>query len=469
MAKFFKYKSLDEIREDVRRLGLSIEFSDELERIFEPVSLFGRRAGNAMTVQPMEGCDGTLDGRPDELTFRRYQRFSRGGAKVIWGEATAVTEDGRANPRQLWINDNTWEDFARLADLMRREHKNRFRHVDDFIIGLQLTHSGRWSHRRPVIAVHNPLIDPFTFIDKKKRVSIPEDYPVISDDELQRLEDAFVHAARLAQKAGFDFIDLKQCHSYLLNELLGARTRDGAYGGPFENRTRFIRNVVSRIREEAPGLALASRINIYDGIPWVCDARTRTGSPVTLEKPPTDGFGIDPSNAFEIDYTEPIRLIRMLKDLGVDFFNLSMGSPYYNAHIGRPYEKPAPDMYEAPEHPLIGVDRHFRATSTIKAALPDAVVVGTGYSWLRFFFPHAAEANIRNNRVNFAGLGRGALAYPDFAADLMEKGELNRKKVCLAVSFCTALMRRKDNELGQFPAGCVPRDPVYTKIWHGNE
>ena len=173
------------------------------------------------------------------------------------------------------------------------------------------------------------------------------------------------------------------------------------------------------------------------------------------------GFGTDAERPLEPDLAEPLRLIGLLRDMGVVMVNVTMGSPYYNPHIGRPFERPPVDGYQPPEHPLVGVARHFRAAAAVQQAYPDLVVVGTGYSWLRHYAALAGEANVQAGRVSMMGLGRGALAYPDFAADLMERGEMSDRKACLGVSYCTALMRAKNNELGQFPTGCVPRDPLY--------
>jgi hypothetical protein len=65
--------------------------------------------------------------------------------------------------------------------------------------------------------------------------------------------------------------------------------------------------------------------------------------------------------------------------------------------------------------------------------------------------------------VTLVGLGRGALAYPDFAADVVAHGAMERDKSCIGVSYCTALMRAKHNELGQYETGCVPRDRLYAE------
>ncbi len=461
MAGYFTYKSLADLQKAVHELGLDIDFEPELQRILQPVEAGDRRLGNALAIHPMEGCDAEPDGTPGELTRRRYLRFAAGGAKLIWCEATAITPSGRANPRQLWLHAENWQAYARLLQEIRATHRREFGDDADLLIGLQLTHSGRWSYKKPVIAVHDPAVDAAT--RRRSSRGLPPDYPIISDDELERLEDDFVTAAELAHRAGFDFVDLKQCHTYLLNELLGARSRPGRYGGSWENRTRFIRNVVGKIRDRVPQLLLASRINMYDGVPWRVDNRSGRTAPVPGAG--QNAFGVEPTNPLEPDLREPIALVRLLLQKGVRLFNLSMGSPYFSPHLGRPFEKPAPGTYAAPEHPLRGVARHFHCTAAIKANVAQAVIVGTGYSYLRQFFPYAAEANLRRRRVDLVGLGRGAIAYPDFAADLMRRGRLDPKKVCLTVSLCTALMRATHPQSGQAPAGCVPRDRLYARIY----
>lgn len=448
MSRYFTYRSLDDLREDIAARGVDVRLEDRIERLFEPISIGRLTAGNRLAVHPMEGCDGTLDGRPDELTFRRWGRFGAGGAKLIWGEATAVVPEARANPRQLLLTEATAPDFQRLQTTARQAHRDRFGRDDDVVIGLQLTHSGRWSYPEPLVARHSPTLDPLKHIAAGA--------PLLDDAHLERLEDAYVRAAVLARDAGFDFVDIKQCHSYLLNELLAARDRPGQYGASFENRTRFIRNVVARIRDAAgDDLVLATRLNVYDG-PRFSDA----GEPVV--DPNERGFGVG-ADGVSPDLSEPLRLIGMLREAGVAMVNVTLGSPYFNPHIGRPFERAPVDGYTPPEHPLEGVARHFALTGEVQRASPDLVVVGTGYSWLRHYAAAAGEANVRDGRVSIMGLGRGALAYPDFAADLVANGAMTDRKSCIGVSYCTALMRAKNHELGQFPAGCVPRDPLYAE------
>lgn len=450
---------------DVGKHQVDITFEEHLNAIRKPVRIGNRTIGNSLGIHPMEGCDGTLDGEPDDLTFRRWERFGSGGAKLIWGEATAVVSDGLANPRQLLLTEKNLLAFAKLLALTRAAHREAFGRDDDLLIGLQLTHSGRYSYRKPLITYHHPHADKVTYLDKKRGIIIPVDYPTVTDDYLERLEDEFVHAARRVYELGFDFVDIKQCHTYLLNELLGARTRKGKYGGHFVNRTRFIRNVLDKIRGElGDKLILASRINAFDGVPHEKDPETGVGKPMPFDTPYEYNFGVDHYNPLKENLMEPLELVRMMRERGVSLVNVSMGSPYYNMHYGRPFEHSPVDGYIPPEHPLVGIDRHFRITAAIQQAFPDLAVVGTGYSWLRQFLICAAESNLRRKRVTIVATGRGAIAYPDYAADAMKDGKLKPSNVCIAVSHCTNLMRSKHNELGQFPTGCVPRDPLYAQV-----
>lgn len=463
--KYFAYKNLEDLQNDCKKLNVDITFEDNLDAVRKPVKIGNRTIGNAIGIHPMEGCDGTLDGKPDELTFRRWERFGHGGAKLIWGEATAVTAEGLANPRQLLLTEENMPDFEALLKGARAAHRAVYGRDDDLLIGLQLTHSGRYSYRKPIIAYHHAQADQATYLDKKNGILLPPDYPVVTDDYLERLEDMFVEAVKRVYTLGFDFVDLKQCHTYLLNELLGARTRDGKYGGDFENRTRFIRNVLGKIRSElGDKIVLASRLNAYDGIPYKKDPATGVGIPVPFTTPYSYSFGVDRYDPLKEDLTEPLQLVKILMDLGVKMVNVSMGSPYYNMHIGRPFEHAPIDGYIPPEHPLIGIDRHFRITGAIQQAFPDLVVVGTGYSWLRQFLINAGESNIRRKRVTIVATGRNAIAYPDYAHDAMTIGKLKSSNVCIAVSHCTNLMRSKNNDLGQYPTGCVPRDTIYAEI-----
>ncbi len=461
-AAFFAYKTFEDLKNHISDLHLNIPLEPTLEKILQPVTVADRTVGNALAIHPMEGTDSELNGEPGELTFRRWKRYAAGGSKLFWGEATSVTDEGRANRRQLYLTPQTYDSFARLVEQTRAEHRKAWGDDTDFLLGLQLTHSGRWSFQKPLLAAHNPIVDFVTSVNRGKQVRVDNSYPLLTDDYLEALEGKFVSAAVLSQKAGFDFVDIKECHTYLLDELLGARSREGRYGGSWENRTRFIRNVVTKIRDAAPGLLIATRFNAFDGIPHLPqDVTERLLRSVKI----VNGFGINLQNPAEMDLTEPLKFVSELKSLGVKIVSVSLGSPYFNPHLERPMEKPAVGGYPPPEHPLYGIARHFESTAAIQKANPDLTVLGAGYSWLRHFFVYAAEANLRAGRVSIVGTGRGSLAYPDMVKDLLATGRLNPRKACIADSHCTDLMRAKGNEMGQFAAGCATRDPLYAKLY----
>ncbi len=467
MARYFKFKSADEVTAEARALGHEITLSPDLAPLFEPLRIGPLTAGNRLLVQPMEGCDGTLDGQPDELTFRRYRRFGGGGAKVVWGEATAICDAGRANPRQLLAAEHTAGGLEKMLLECRQAHRESCGNDSDLVVGLQLTHSGRYSHRQPLLATHDALLDPCT-LDRRTGRYVDTSYPLLTDDDLKRLEDQFVEAAKLAARIGYDFVDLKQCHRYLLSELLAATNRPGDYGGSLENRARLVRNVVGRIRSEIPTLIVATRINCYDGIPYRGhgEGENFVGRPCPHELPLVTAFGTDRNNHLAEDLAEPLAVVRSLRDWGVSLINVSLGNPYSNPHVLRPAEFPPVDGYHAPEHPLIGVARHFRIARQIQAAVPEIPVVGSGYSWLQEFAPQAAAANVAAGHVALAGFGRATLSHPDFARALADGGTLDRKRICRTFSYCTALMRAKQHPLGQYPTGCPPFDKeVYGPIW----
>jgi NADPH2 dehydrogenase len=453
--KHFTYKNLEELRRAADSLGARhVQLEDDRDeirrRLSQPVMVGSLRVGNSIAIHPMEGCDSTPGGHPDELTVRRYRRFAAGGAKLVWFEATAVREDGRANARQLWINRHTVSDFARLNELIRRTHRQRWGSDDDLLVPVQLTHSGRYSVPRRSIVYHNPFID--------KKSATPSDYPVIADDELERLEDDYVSAARWVVEAGFAAIDLKVTHGYLLSEMTGAKTREGRYGGPLENRLRFIGNVIGKIRAALPArLLICLRLGCFDSVPYF-RAESGVGVPCDYPAPYPYGFGVDPDDPLREDLTEVKEAISKFRDWGVSLINVSLGCPYYNPHVGRPFEKPDDGNYDPPEHPLLGVDRHFRIAGELQRSFPDLPMVGSGYSWLQKYTINAGARNLAEGNIRFVGIGRGALAYPDFAADALGKGALDERRVCKTLTFCTYLMRQKNHPLGQFPTGCPPFD-----------
>jgi 2,4-dienoyl-CoA reductase-like NADH-dependent reductase (Old Yellow Enzyme family) len=401
--------------------------------------------GNRFAIQPMEGWDGTTEGRPTELTFRRWRRFGASGAKLIWGgEAVAVCHAGRANPNQLAINKHSQTDLRNLRETLVAEHERATRSIANLLVGLQLTHSGRYSqpnaHKRPEprILYHHPLLD--------SRLGLNADYPLLTDHEIREIIEQFQQAAAIAAESGFDFVDIKHCHGYLGHEFLSAHTRGGDYGGSFDNRTRFLRETVAAVRAAAPQLMIGVRISAFDTIPF--DASTS-------DRPYRWGFGVNPLSPTEIDLTETVQFLSLLSSLGIKLVNITAGSPYYNPHIQRPAIYPPSDGYAPPEDPLAGVARQMHVTRLLKTQFPELIIVGSAYSYLQDFLPHVAQAAVREGWTDCVGLGRMVLSYPTLPLAVISGRELERKKICRTFSDCTSAPRNG------LPSGCYPLDDFY--------
>lgn len=417
-----------------------------------PYTYRDRELTNRFAILPMEGWDGTRDGQPSDLTRRRWRRFGISGAKLIWGgEAVAVRRDGRANARQLLINEAT----VGALDELRRElllaHAEQFGAADAPLVGLQLTHSGRFcrpnsAKLEPLTLYRHPLLD--------EKFHLEDDSRVMTDGDIERLIEDFGRAAVLAQRAGFDFVDIKHCHGYLGHEFLSAVDRGGNYGGSFANRTRFLREIVALIRDMAPGLDIAVRLSAVDWAPFRA-GEERIGEPaLQADEPYRYAFGGD-GTGIGYDLREPLQFLELLRELDIQLVCVTAGSPYYNFHIQRPAIFPPSDGYLLPEDPLVGVARQIKVTSQLKRSFPDLTIVGSGYSYLQDWLPNVAQAALRAGMTDFVGLGRMALSYPELPADLLSGRGLQRKRICRTFSDCTTAPRNG------LVSGCYPLDDFY--------
>lgn len=426
----FRYKTLDDVKRDCEALGISLPFSEDLTPLAQPFDVKGERIRfkNAVAIHPMEGFDSEPDGAPSELTRRRYLRFADSDAGLYWFEAVAISEESRSNSRQLWINEGNVDAYKRLIDELHAR-------TGGAPIICQLTHSGRFSRPEnkpaPIISYHNPVLN--------KPFNIPAEHPVVTDEYLDGLVPQYLTAARLAKQAGFDGVDIKACHRYLMSELLSAYTRDGRYGGAYENRTRLYRDVIAGVKaEHGESLTVATRLGVHDGI----------GYPY--------GFGDDREDPSLFDPSEAIRLIDDIHKLGVNLINITMGTPYYNPHVNRPYCRGG---YEPPEHPLVGIARMINGAGLLQKRFPGITFIGTGYTFLRQLAPYLAAGAVGSGMISAAGFGRMAFAYDGFAKDLIA-GDMKPNKCCVTCGKCTELMRAFTT------TGCPVRDSeVYAPIY----
>jgi len=450
VVRFTQVKKLDTFERFVghlETLGVHVPADPEVDpggALASPVSITDGSAGvlcapNRFAVLPMEGWDGTTDGRPTELVRRRWSRFGTSGCGLVWGEATAVRLDGRANPNQLVLDESTVDDIAALRRLL----------APDQVAGLQLTHSGRFARPdgspAPRTAYAHPVLD--------ERVGASR-ADVFTDDELDELVIAYVDAAVLARQAGFDFVDIKHCHGYFLHELLSARDRPGRYGGDLEGRTRFLRSVVAGIRARVPDLALAMRLSIFDFMPYTAGPGGVGVPDGSSPSPYPYAFGGDGTGA-GIDLTETHELLDRCEALGIGLLSTTAGSPYYNPHVQRPAYFPPSDGYEPPEDPLVGVARQLAATAAIARDHPNIAVVGSGYSYLQDWLAHVAQAVVAGGGASMIGLGRMVLSYPDLPVDVLAGRAMQTRMVCRTFSDCTTAPRNG------LVSGCYPLDPFY--------
>lgn len=422
----------------------------------QPARLFGRALDNRFACHPMEGWDGDAAGRPSELTLRRWRRFGASGAALIWGgEAYAVRADGRANANQLCSASDP--DPARSLAALLGELRAGAAEAGlgkPQVVGLQLTHSGRFARPQgapaPRTVFRHPLLE--------RKYPHDAEHALLTDGELEGIAEAYVAAARLAQQAGFDFVDLKACHGYLMHETLAARERPGPYGGDFAGRTRLLLRLIAAVRAACPGLGIGVRLSLGDTLPYERDPATGIGRPMPWTGEPVPGFGLFDESDADFDLGEPMELLRLLSAAGVESVNVTLGSPYWNPHLQRPAAYPPSDGYLPPYDPLAMVHRHLAIVRAAKRRLPALALVGTGYTYLQEWLGHVAQHEVGAGHVDFIGLGRMLLSYPDLPRDLLAGRAPERRRLCRTFSDCTTAPR---NGLA---SGCYPLDPFYKSM-----
>ena len=445
-----KLITIEDLKGLAAQLKVDIDAQEDVSILAQPVRAGSLLVPSSLAIHPMEGADSNADGNPGELTLRRYQRFAAGGAGLIWVEATAVIAEGRSNPRQLWLHNSSKAGFAAMVTKIRNAAARSMGPAHKPVIVLQLTHSGRYSKpsgtHHPVILQRDPYRDalkPHWPPNPDAPPAIPPDWPILTDDDLDKLVDAYVAAARIAFEVGFDAVDIKSCHGYLISELLACHNRPGRYGGSFENRTRFLLDIIDRIHHDlGPDKTVVTRLGVYDAVPYPY------------------GFGVDSRDYTRPDLTEPQRLIAELCRRSVPMVNITIGDPHFNPHYGRPFDKPVIGGCQSPEHPLIGAARIISLAGRLQKASPGIAVVGTGYSWFRTLTPGVAAAAKQKHLASLIGVGRLAFAYPDFAKDIISTGALDPGKVCIACSKCSQIL------IAGGMIGCAVRDgKIYGPIY----
>lgn len=437
----FNFNSIEEIREKIKELKVDISLSKDLSILSTPLVINNKRVENRFAILPMEGCDSNFDGSPSALVERRYERFYLGGAGLVWWEANSVVEEGRANEHQMMLSQANKASFKTLLESLNKEALTENGYKPLAI--LQLTHSGRYSrpygHKPcPIIPQRDPILD--------KRTGVVSDEQVCTDEYFDSLIERYKESAILAKEVGFDGVDIKACHRYLLSELLASHTRGGKYGGSLENRLSYFVKIIRAIKAAVgEDFIIASRFNVFDAHPYPY------------------GFGEDKEEFWKFDPTEPLEYVKTIIKEGVSLLSNSAGNPYYiYPQVTRPFDLSSKGIPTPEEHPLESISRLFNFTQEIQKVAGTVPVIGNGYTWLREYLAPIGAANILNKRCSMIGLGREAIAYPDAVKDCLRNGGMIHNKCCITCSKCTQIMR--DHGM----TGCVIRDnkfyaPMYQK------
>lgn len=423
----FHYKTLEEVKERAEELKVYLPFSSSTDILKTPLKVGNVTFHNRMGIAPMEGADSLEDGSPSDYTIRRYVNEAIGGSALIWFEAISIVPEGRSSKTQLLLTEENVESYKRMNEKIK-EAGRKANGFEPYLI-MQANHSGRYSNPdnrpAPMIAYRHPQLEQYRAAD---------DSCIVTDDYLKSLEESFGKAALLAKKAGFDAVDIKSCHGYLLAELLSAYDRPGQYGGNYENRTRLLKNGIKAAKVwEDENFQVTCRLGIYDGYeyPW--------------------GFGVSEGSGLKPDLKEPIRLVKELYgNCGIQMMNLTMGNPYATTHVTRPFDM---GKYEPEEHSFTGIGRMIAGIGEVKKAVPEMVIFGSAPTYLRQFADLYTAGAVEEGFCDGMLFGRMAFADPDYANEIIKNGRIDPKRVCMTCGKCGDLIRAHK------PTGCVIRDP----------
>jgi 2,4-dienoyl-CoA reductase-like NADH-dependent reductase (Old Yellow Enzyme family) len=393
------------------------------DTLFSQLKIGSRTCANRFFAGPIECCDADPDGNPSELTRARYERLFGGGWGAVCLEAISVTSESLARKHQLLITPSNEKPLSSFVRHLRGVNPEPL-----FIF--QLTHSGELSDG--------------TF----SRNVTPRPLPgfrseVLTAEEMDKIVDQFILAAKIAQAVGADGVDIKLASGYLGAQLLRPyNNRDWKYGGSWEGRSRFAFEVLERIQKE------------------IHDDRFLVGSKVAMWEGFTGGFGSLGVDSVVYDLTEPTMLLKGLEARGATFFHESAGTPAATLDLSTT-AKGAP--YFAYLHSNFARDIK-------KIVKPETVVIGGNYTVYRngkngllAESPEHASVfaigarNIEQGVTDMIALGRQTLADPFLPAKYRDgrEGEIN---FCALCDNCSELLIRQAN------LGCTTYNPHYRAV-----
>jgi 2,4-dienoyl-CoA reductase-like NADH-dependent reductase (Old Yellow Enzyme family) len=335
--------------------------------IFSPLTIGDVTFRNRIGVSPMcqYSCE---DGFANDWHLVHLGSRAVGGAGLVMVEASAVTADGRISPQDMGIwKDEHIEPLARCAHFIRKQGA---------VPGIQLAHAGRkastappWEKRGPLAIAEGgwrPIWSPSAVAFDEKS-PLPE---ALKGPQIAEIVQAFADAARRAESAGFELVEIHSAHGYLLHEFLSplSNLREDTYGGSFENRTRAVRETVEAIRKVWPErLPLFIRISATD---WA-----------------EGGWNVDDS----------VTLAKMVKPLGVDLVDCSSGAlvPGVRIPAGPGYQVPFSQRIRAEAGvatAAVGmITEPSQANSIIKEGQADIIFMAREFLREPYWPLHAAQ------------------------------------------------------------------------------
>jgi 2,4-dienoyl-CoA reductase-like NADH-dependent reductase (Old Yellow Enzyme family) len=393
----------------------------QIEYLSKPIKIGNKTAANRFVVLPNESNDGLDSGAPSERSVERYKKYVEGQAGIVCSESVLADIGGRARIHQLYLGDETVDEYARMIDEIRKANP-------EVIFIVQVDHCG---------SLADPdFSDPVTIYPRKFSGA-----RVLADDEIRVFRDKFIHASLLAQKAGADGVEIKHAHGFFGNEFLQpANTREGRYGGSFENRTRFFREIIEGIKQQVDhdDFLLGVRISAYEGVPG--------------------GFGTAGPGEITEDLSEPVAFARLAQEAGLNLISSSAGNAADNLEILLPTDDSADAVYQ-----------HFGWTRIVKQSI-DIPVIGAGYSYLRDgrnklpgedpaekSFVYWAEKNLKENNVDLVGIARQAIADPLLPKKILN-GDLKSVNWCTICMDCGMLLGEQQE------VGCSVYDRYYKEL-----
>ena len=393
------------------------------DTLLSPLKIGQKTCNNRFFIQAMECNDQDKEGNPSELTLERYHKLANGEAGLVSLEAVSVTRESRSRDNQLLIMDANREPLTAFVKNVKSVNP-------EMLLVFQLTHSGELS---------NP--------EFSRRVTVKPLFgyggDLLTEDEVDKIMDSFVLAAKIAHDAGADGIDMKLCHGYFGSQILRPyNDRKWKYGGSWENRSRFAFDLFERISKAVndKSFLIGLKISAWEGFPG--------------------GFGTDGPDSPIIDLTEPIALLKGLEERGAQYFIQSAGSPSITL-----------SLTQADKHVPYFAYLHQFFAKELKANLkPETVIIGSNFTSFRngknglcavspedsSMFAYGAQC-IERGVVDMLGLGRQSLADPLLPKKLRE-GKEEEIKWCTVCDNCIELL------IQQSKIGCPTYNRFYTDI-----